>query len=335
MSEPQTSIEFAGSGHAVPGLPVPSAVLEEKHGLAPGSLEAVTGVRTRHFCGQESQIDLAREAALKALDEARLPPSAIDLVISASGIPYQTLPATAPLLQRALGIADGAAASYDINSTCLSFLTGLEHAARMIAAGQHVCALVVSSEIASRALPWREQPDVAALFGDGAAACVVAKATDTNGAKLAAALTRTYPSAYGACQIGAGGTRFDFHSEFDKFASHAFFRMDGKALMKVTFRHFGHFVDDLLARANWRKSDVDIVIPHQASPHALAHLAGHIGFAPGKLIDLTRTYGNQIAASIPTAFDVARKSQRITRGTRVLLLGTAAGVSFGGMALEF
>lgn len=335
MNEPQITLDFAGSGHAVPGLPVLSAALEEQHGLAPGSLEGVTGVRARHFCSGESQIDLAREAALKALDEARLAPSAIDLVISASGIPYQTLPGTAPLLQRELGIADGAAAAYDINSTCLSFLTGLEHAARMIAAGQHTCALVVSSEVASRALPWQQQPDVAALFGDGAAAFVVAKATDTKGAKLAAALTRTYPSAYAACEIGAGGTRFNFHTQFESFASHALFRMDGKALFKVTFRYFEAFVDDLLARANWRKSDVDLVIPHQASPHALSHLASHIGFAPGKLIDVTRTYGNQIAASIPTAFDVARKSQRITHGTRVLLLGTAAGVSFGGMALEF
>lgn len=335
MFEPRISLEVAGSGHVVPGSPVLSTSIEERLGLSPGSLEGVTGVRSRHYCGRETQIDLAREAALRALEEARLEPSAVDLVISASGIPYQTLPGTAPLLQRELGIADGAAAAYDINSTCLSFLTGLEHAARMIAAGQHSCALVVSSEIASRALPWKDQPDVAALFGDGAAAFVIVKAKDTNGAKVAAALTRTYPSAYAACEIAAGGTRFNFHTEFDKFAAHTLFRMDGKALFKVTLRHFEAFVEDLLARACWRKSDVDIVVPHQASPHALAHLATHIGFAPGKLVDLTRTYGNQIAASIPTAFDVARKSQMITTGTRALLLGTAAGVSFGGMALEF
>lgn len=328
--------EILGTGHAVPGLAIDSAALDAKFGLEPGFLQGASGVRTRYVTSGESQIALAKSAARAAIADAGLAAGDIDLVIGASGIPYQTLPATAPLIQRELGIPDGAAASYDVNSTCLSFLTGLEHAARLVAAGQHRYALIVSSELASRALPWKTQPAVAALFGDGAAAAIVGRAADSGaGVRLAASLTRTFPSAYSACEIGAGGTRFDFHADFEAFAAHALFAMDGKALFRVTLKHFTAFIDDILARAGWSKADVGVVIPHQASPQALEHLATHVGFGEDKLIDLTRTYGNQIAASIPTALDVARKSGRLSKGVRALLLGTAAGVSFGGMALEF
>ncbi|TGR16718.1 ketoacyl-ACP synthase III, partial [Mesorhizobium sp. M8A.F.Ca.ET.197.01.1.1] len=118
----------------------------------------------------ESQIDLACVAARLALDDAGLEVQAVDLIIGGCGVPYQPLPATAPLVMQRLGLADGSGAAFDVNSTCLSFLTAFETAGRMIAAGQCETALVFSAEVASRALPWRDQPEVAALFGDGAAA---------------------------------------------------------------------------------------------------------------------------------------------------------------------
>jgi 3-oxoacyl-[acyl-carrier-protein] synthase-3 len=153
-------------------------------------------------------------------------------------------------------------------------------------------------------------------------------------AGIRASLMRTYPEDYGACQIGAGGPRFDFQAEPEEFARNAVFRMDGKALFRVTHRHFPAFVDDLLAVAGWSLGDVDMVVPHQASPLALQHMVERTGFAAGRVVNIAATYGNQIAASIPTALDVAWREGRIGPGSRVLMLGTSAGVSFGGLALE-
>ncbi|TGS08623.1 ketoacyl-ACP synthase III, partial [Mesorhizobium sp. M4B.F.Ca.ET.190.01.1.1] len=104
-------------------------------------------------------------------------------------------------------------------------------AARMIEAGQCQTALVFSSEVASRALPWKEQPEIAALFGDGAAAAVLRKSASGEG-EVAATLMRTFPSAYDACGIGAGGTRFDFHHQPEEFSRHALFHMNGKELFR-------------------------------------------------------------------------------------------------------
>ena len=257
----------------------------------------------------------------------------MDLVIGACGVGYQPLPATAPLVMGRLGMADGAAAAHDVNTTCLSFLTGFDLAAMKIAGGQCRHALVFSAEVASRALPWKEQPDVAALFGDGAAAVVLSASPDGKSG-LRASLLKTYPSAYGACEIGAGGTRFDFQGDREAFAAHALFRMDGKALFRITHQHFPGFVDDLLARAGWSRADVDLVVPHQASPLALEHMIERTGMARERIVTMAATHGTQSAASIPTALDIAWRSDRSQPGMRVLMLGTSAGVSFGGLAIE-
>jgi len=326
-------IRIIGTGGAVPASCVTSRALEERLGLAEGRLEAATGVIERYVCEAESQIDLACAAARLALADAGIEAGEVDLVIGGCGVPYQPLPSTAPLVMQRLGLADGSAAAFDVNSTCLGFLTAFETASRLIEAGQCGTALVFSSEVASRALPWKEQPEVAALFGDGAAAAVLRKAEPGEG-RVAANLMRTYPSAYEACGIGSGGTRFDFRSQPEEFASHSLFHMDGKELFRVTSRHFNGFVAELLQRAGWRHEDVDLVVPHQASPFALTHMARQTGFAPEKLVDISARYGNQIAASIPFALDVARREGRVEAGAKLLFLGTSAGVSFGGMALE-
>jgi 3-oxoacyl-[acyl-carrier-protein] synthase-3 len=317
------------AAHALPARRIPSAEIDRRCGLAAGRIEAATGVAARYHVEGESQIDLAVAAARAALDRAGLVPGRIDLVLGANAVPYQALPATAPLVARGLGIADGQAAAYDLNASCLSFLPALDHAATQIALGRARHALVFSSEIASRALDFAGDPFVAAHFGDGAAAVVLGPGTG----RIAACRFRTYPSAYAACGLRAGGTALDFHADPAAFAAEAWFRMDGEALFRLTARHFRAFTQALLDEAGWRMADVDLVLPHQASPRALARMARVLEVPPGRMVDISADYGNQVAASIPTALALAFERGLMPPGRRILMLGTAAGVSFGGLAL--
>lgn len=325
----RSPLQILGSGHALPRACVTSDALDVVHGKPEGWLYKRSGVAQRFVCGDEDQLDLALDAAGQALAEAQCEPAGIALVLFAAAVPYQSIPATAPLIQQRLGIQDGACMSFDVNSTCLSFVTALDIASRMIPAGRK--ALVVAAEVASRGLPWKSDPQIAALFGDGAAAVVVDSATDEAG--VVASRMETYPSAYNACTLGAGGTRYDYHQDRDAFDANSFFRMDGEALYRATVKHFEPFLDRLLKDAGWTRDDIDVVIPHQASPGALAHLARRCGFKSDIVVNIVRDHGNQIAASIPTALSIARQSQRALTGHKALILGTSAGISLGGMAL--
>ena len=331
-----TSIAFSlrGTGTSLPQKKVSSASLDREIGKPEGWLEETCGVRERFVCGAETQDELAAHAAREAMAEAGISPSSVEFLIFASAVPKYSIPITAPLIARHLGIPGGRCATLDVNSTCLSFLSGFDVATVMIATGRYRCGLVVSSEIASRALPWQTDPATAGLFGDGAAAAVLTRPEPDEASHVRAVRFETHHEGYEACFLAAGGTGIDFDREPERFAAGRFFQMNGRELFRLTASRFPGFVDELLARANWTRDSVDLVVPHQASPLALRHLVKRCGFSREKVIDIVATHGNQIAASIPTALHIARKQQRIGRGSRVIMLGTSAGVSFGGIAIE-
>ena len=325
-------VRFAGTGAYVPAATLLSVEIDRDIGRKAGFVEALTKVSRRPVAEGTDQIGMALEAARTALSTAGLAPDDIDLVLFAAAVPYQTIPATAPLIQRELQIPSGRAAAFDINSTCLSFLTASDLAATLIAGGQYRHALVVSSEIASRALPWEKAPLTAALFGDGAGAAVLSAAPPGDEAHIAASLMETYPDGFEACRLGSGGTRYDYHRDPEAFAENSRFEMDGKALYRLTFSFFEGFLDRLLEKAGWSRGDVEVILPHQASATALSHLVDQCGFDRSRVVDIMATHGNQIAASLPSVLDHARREGRLKPGTKALMIGTSAGLSLGGMA---
>lgn len=329
---PQGRFRIAGTGRALPATRVTSDDLDRLHGFAHGFVERASGVASRYFCGQESQIDLGAAAARKALEAAGVEPGDVDLIICAAAVPYQPIPATAPAIQRALGIADGACFATDINCTCLGFPAALEFANGLCRADGYATILVVSSEVASRGLPWTAQPDVAGLFGDGAAAAVLKAQPEPS---RFVARFETHSSAYDHCALASGGTRFDFEREPEPFAAHSRFAMDGRELFRITAKHFAPFVQRLLSSADATPDSIDLVVPHQASPGALAHMIRACGFPSERVVDISREVGNQIAASIPFALDHARERGLLKRGDRIAMLGTSAGVSFGGIVMDY
>lgn len=316
-----------GTGTARGLLVATSLALDGEHNLPPGRIEQLTGVVQRPRAGGRDQIALAANAALAALADAGIEAGAIDAILHAAGVPYQTIPATAPLVQRALGLPDGAVAAYDIGATCLGFLAALQHAAAMVETGRWARVLVVASERISDNLDWRA-PATAGLFGDGAGAAVVGRGP--GGLRIGPVVLKTHPSGYDAAGLRAGGTRLGAGAGPDDMH----FAMDGPALFGLTRRRFEAFVQRNLTAAGFGLDDIDLIVPHQASPIALRLMARALGVGEDRLIDLSATHGNQVAASLPVMLDHARRAGRIAPGARVLMLGTAAGVTFGTAVLE-
>ena len=325
-------VRFLATGSFVPPFRLDSRDIDARIGRRPGFVQAMTKISSRPVVSSEDQVDMAVHAARAALDEAGEAAEEVDLLLFAAAVSYQSIPATAPLIQHRLGLPPGKVAAFDINSTCLSFLTASDVAASLISTGQYRRALVVSSEVASRALPWETAPLTAALFGDGAAAAVIGRCPDGGTGAFLASRMETYPEAYEACRLGAGGTRYDFHRDPDAFRDNSLFEMDGKSLYRHTFQHFEGFLARLLVEAGWAVGDVDLVLPHQASDTALSHLVDHCGFAGERVVNIIADHGNQIAASLPTVLDSAFRSGRLQTGMKALMVGTSAGLSLGGLA---
>ena len=334
------TFKILGSGTFRPEREVTSLELDAKLNRRCGWVEAKSGVKSRRFAGNDdTTVSMAAKAALCAFENAgwsKVTVGDIDCIISASGTMEQAIPCTASLVQKALGLSQMNIPCFDINSTCLSFLTALDNASALMAVGRYNRILLVSSDIPSLGLNW-DHMESSLIFGDGAAAFIIERSTFGFSASstIRASHMETYSVAANICQVQAGGTKFHPSRRNGDLSELALFEMDGKAAYKVTAANIDDFLLTLFNGTGLKMEDIDLVIPHQASLLAMQHLRKKLKIPQNKLVDIFADHGNQIAASIPTAIHIARSQGRVKPGDNVLLIGTGAGISLAGMILQF
>lgn len=337
MSQPAPAkpraLAILGTGHALPERVVTSAELDRQLGLETGSVERISGVQQRHVASPtENAASLGALAARKALLAAQLELGQLDLIVCASGTQDQGMPCNAALLQRELGLGQSGIPAMDINASCLGFIAALDTLSWPIQAGHYRRVLLVCADIASCGLDW-QQVEVSGIFGDGAAAVVLG--AGDGGATILASRLKTYSEGAELCQIPAGGSRYHPRRIDVPFEPLTSFAMHGKGVFRLAAKHLPTLMDELLGQAGLNRDQIDWVIPHQASQQAMQHATRRLALGPEKVIDIFAQHGNQVAASLPTALDIAVRDGRIQRGQRLMLIGTGAGLSLGGMVLEY
>ena len=326
-------VTILGSGHALPERVGTSTELDVELGLVAGSVARISGVVQRHVASTtETAASLGAIAVRHALHAAGLELDQIDLIACASGTMDQGMPCNAALLHRELGLGQSGIPAMDINASCLGFIAAVDTLSWPLIAGRYRRILVVCSDIASCGLDWRHV-EVCGIFGDGAAAVVLG--VSDGGPKIIASSLKTFSEGAHLCQIPAGGSRFHPRRIDTPFEPLTSFSMQGKGVFRLAVKHLPTLMDELLTQAGLTQAQIDWVIPHQASQQAMHHAAKRLGFVPEKVIDIFARHGNQVAASLPTALDIAIRDQRIQRGQRLMLMGTGAGLSLGGMVLEY
>ncbi|MFN8509260.1 MAG: beta-ketoacyl-ACP synthase 3 [Deinococcaceae bacterium] len=323
-------IRITGLGKYLPSHRVSSEELEHALGLPKNWIFRRTGVIERRYATDETSAYMAAQAAKIALREANLSISDIDCIMGASAAPQQTIPCTAALVQREIGAPDGKSTCLDINSTCLSFLSALQIASLYLSHGIYKNVLIFSSELASVALNPRE-PESASLFGDGAAAVIVQSSVDS---AYCGAAFQTHASGADLTRILGGGTLYPPNSPNTQPHMNLF-EMNGPAIFKQATRLMGPLLDPFLKDIGWTSTDIDCVIPHQASRHALDQLTHRLGFKREQVYSNLETRGNCVAASIPLGLVEAYEQNRLKRGDKTLLIGTAAGLTLGMVGLVF
>jgi 3-oxoacyl-[acyl-carrier-protein] synthase III len=327
-------VKIAGMGWYLPERRVTNAELEEHLGIPADWIERTTGVRERRYASaHETAVHMGAAAARMALEDAALHAHDLDVIIGASSAPQQAIPCTAALLQRELRAPEGASACFDVNATCLSFLFALQTAAHLLAAGVYYTVLLCSSEVSSRSLNPRER-ESAVLFGDGAAAAVITRCEPGEKSALWHTHFETYSSGADLTEILGGGT---LHHPNDPQTTPEMnmFHMRGPAIFRQAALLMEPFLDRFFSAFGWDRSQVDAVVPHQASRHAIEQLSRRFGFSSDQLILNLALRGNCVSASIPLAMAEAAHCGRIRRGDRVLLVGTGAGLTLGALALTY
>jgi len=328
-------VKIYGTGKYMPGRPISDADMDTRLGTAPGWTRRMTDIASRHYAGPgETASYMGAQAARQALEAANLRFSDMDCLVSASGTKEQALPCSAVFIQKAMDEELSGVPAFDIDSTCLSFLAAFDALSCMVAVGRYRYVLIVSSEIASVGLNPKHK-ESAALFGDGAAAVVIGPAEEGESSAILGSSMRTFSSGAAFSEIRAGGTKHHPNGQQPAVPDDYLFRMDGPAIYKMASRLLPAFTDELLRSAGATMADFRAVIPHQGSAMAVRLMSKKLGISQRQLVYITPDHGNTIAASIPMGIHEAIRTGRITRGDRVLLIGTAAGITLGGLVFDY
>jgi 3-oxoacyl-[acyl-carrier-protein] synthase-3 len=295
-----------------------------------------TGIEERRWVVPgETGTSMAVTASREALARAKLEPRDIDLVIYATLSPDYFFPGTGVFVQRALGLREGVPC-LDIRQQCTGFIYGLSIADAYIKTGAFKHVLLIGSEVHSTGLdvstPGR---DVTVIFGDGAGAAVLGRASDDQHVLLsthihadgsdAEMLWVEYPASAHHPRITA-----EAMAERKHYPS-----MQGKKVFKHAVTKMPMVIMEGMVANGLKLTDIDMLIPHQANLRINQMVAQMMGLPPEKMHNNIQKYGNTTAASIPICMHEAIELGKIKPGDLVCMVAFGAGLTWGSAFLRY
>lgn len=319
-----------GWGMAVPERVLTNLELETMVDTDDEWIVSRTGIRSRHIADKhDSTATLATRAARRALESADIGPEAVDLIIVATASPEHLFPATACLVQDALGAAK--AGAFDLSAACSGFIFAVQMASQAVQTGAIDTALVIGSETLSRLVNWEDR-STAILFGDGAGAFVL-EARETPGGILAGVM-RSDGSGGGLLAIQAGGSRLPASHETVELKQHTI-TMNGREVFRFATHVMASATREVVKKAGLQLKDIEVVVPHQANLRIIEAAARGLRLPMERFVVNIERYGNTSSASIPIAVCEAVHAGRIKPGDHVVLVGFGGGLTWGAIALQW
>jgi 3-oxoacyl-[acyl-carrier-protein] synthase-3 len=316
-------VRLLGTGSYVPDHVVTNEHLKQRFGFDSEWIVKRTGIhQRRHALPHQATSDLCHEAARRCLDNARVNPRDVDMIVLATFTPDMSFPSTACLLQDRLRTP---CAAMEVEAACAGFLYALITGAAYVVSGASDVCLVVGGDCNSRIL---NPSDIKTypLFGDGAGAFLLARGSPDQG--IIAYSMGADGSGGDLLSRPAGGSRMRLSPETLAAGMH-YMHMDGRAVFRWAVAILCDTIQDVLAAARCSARDVDLYVPHQANIRIINAAIDVLHIPRTRVFNNLDKYGNTSAGSVPLALDEALRQGRVREGQRVMLSGFGAGLAWG------
>jgi len=287
------------------------------------------GIKERRIASaNEATSDLGAIAAKDAIENARLTPMDIDLIIVATSTPDRLAPSTACIVQDKIMAYN--AVCFDIAAVCSGFLYGMSVACQFIASGVYDNVLVIGSDTFSRITDWSNRDCV--FFGDGAGAAVLSHADDSEGFLA----FRLYSDGKGRNHftIPAGGSELPASSETVEKRLH-FYQMNGRAVYDTATKVLPAVIREVLTDSGISVDDVKYLVPHQPGLNILKDTARIIGLPFSKVKSNMLKYANTSAGTIPILLDEVNRDGGIKKGDIILFAAVGSGWTYGAAVIKW
>src|SRR5213594_99859 len=324
------TVSIIGTGSYVPEKVLTNADLSRMVDTSDDWITTRTGIKERRIAAKdENTSDMATEAALKALEQAKISAKEIDFIIVATATPDMLFPATACFVQKKIGATK--AACLDISAACAGFLFGVEIAQQFITSHTYDTVLVIGADKLTSITNWTDR-NTCVLFGDGAGAAVLRHRGSEHG------VISTHICSDGQFTeilfMPGGGSRCPITRD-NVDMNLATIHMTGKEVYKQAVIAMLNAAKKALDQAGLTIEDIACVIPHQANLRIIEAIADRLGISRDKMFVNLDRYGNTSAAAVAIALDEANRTGRIKRGDYVLMVVFGGGLTWASTILEW
>lgn len=322
-----------GTGIYVPKKILTNADLSQNLGVDIDEFVTnIVGIRERHIAAaDESAADLATHAAVAAIADAGILASELDLILLATDTPEYVSPATSVVVQERIGAVN--AGTFDINCACAGFVTTLDAAYKyIIADATYKNVLVIGCYAMSKFIDWTDKK-TSTLFADGAGAMVL-RAVDGEQHFLASKLIADgrYHDFMG---IFAGGTKEPITEEVLAENNFTKLRFAKKYPPEVNIVGWPKIVDDVLAKANITRDDVDLFLWTQVNISTIKLVMNEMQIPYEKTHTIMDKWGYTGSACIPMVFHDALAAGKIKRGDTIVLCASGGGLNMACLAIKY
>jgi len=312
-----------GIGSAVPEAVLTNADLEKIVDTNSEWIETRAGIKERHKSGDDEWVsDLAIKASQRAIENAKISPGELDLVICATVTGDTTMPSIASVVQYYVKAKN--AAAYDLGAACPGFIYGMVTADAFIRSRMFRKILVIGAETTTKVVDYTDR-STCVLFGDGAGAVVISDSNDDRG------IISSHMGGDGSLGnlLYLPGMRGRVPVTLEKDPIPFYVKMAGNDVFKHAVKAMADSAAKVLDLAGCTIGDVKYLIPHQANIRIIDATARRAGFPMEKVLVNIERYGNTSSATIPLAMDEAVRDGRIQKGDLLLAVSFGSGFSWG------
>jgi 3-oxoacyl-[acyl-carrier-protein] synthase-3 len=272
----------------------------------------------------ESTSTLSINAATQALERAGITADELDMIIVATDTPEYISPSTSSVVQYQLNAVN--AGTFDVNTACAGFVTGLDIASKYIKADDNYNnILVVGAYNMSKYLDLYDKKTVT-LFADGAGAVVVSANEDESRGFHKSQL-HTEGKYHDWMGIYAGGTKTPINQEVLENKDHLlkFIKRFPKELNPTIWTKM---ISGIASDLNWNTSEIDHYFMTQININSIWQTLDNLHADRGKGHTIMDRFGYTGSACIPMALNDAYEKGKLNQGEKIVFIGSGGGLAF-------
>ena len=319
-------VRIAGVGSAVPDNVLTNFDLQKIMDTSDEWIVQRTGIHERRVVDQrtEGTYTLGRDALRRALQDARMQGSDLDMVIFASVTAEMTCPSNA--CRAALEVGAAPAGAFDLVAACCGYVYALNVGESMIRSGRYGTIAIIGCDAMSTVCDYSER-SVSILFGD-AAGCAILIRDDAH--PQIGCLYQALHSDASMWESLYMPRRCNEIPEKDRNnpIKMGCLRMNGREVYKFAVTKFREVIEDALEHSGLTVDQISQFICHQSNVRIIDAAKERMGLPNEKVYINIDKYGNSSAGSVGLCFDQLWKAGRVKRGDHVMFVAFGGGLTW-------